>query len=56
MSAEREQNGPTQVHPALNYNELTSHIQLNGMNGLNGIGMMNKPFGDRGEQFYQSLK
>ena len=53
MSAEREQNGPTQVHPALNYNELT-HIQLNGMNGLNGLnglnGMMNnKPFNDRGE-------
>lgn len=49
MSVEREQNGPTQVHPALNYNELTQHLQLNGLNGLNGIGMINKPFGDHGE-------
>lgn len=58
MSSDRDQNGPTQVHPALNFNDLTSHIQLsglnglnglNGMNGLNGIGMIPKPFGDRGE-------
>lgn len=49
MSAEREQNGPTQVHQALNYNDLTSHNLLNGINGLNGIGMMNKPFGERGK-------
>lgn len=52
MSAEREQNGPTQVHPALNYTELTQHMQLNGLNGLNGIGMNSKPFGDRGELFF----
>lgn len=49
MSSEREQNGPTQVHPALNYNELTAHMQLNGMNGLNGIVTMNKSFGERGK-------
>lgn len=49
MASEREQNGPTQVHPALNYNELTSHMQLNGLNGLNGIGVMNKSYGERGK-------
>jgi hypothetical protein len=50
MSAEREQNGPTQVHPALTYTDLSAHMQLNGMNGLNGIGMSNKPFAERGEE------
>lgn len=49
MSSEREQNGPTQVHPALNYNDLAAHMQLNGLNGLNGIGMISKPFGERGK-------
>jgi hypothetical protein len=49
--AEREiNNGPTQVHPALNYNDLTQHIHgLNGINGLNGIITNPKPFGERGE-------
>ena len=42
MSSDREQNGPTQVHPQINYNELPTHIQ---MNGINGIGMMGKSFG-----------
>jgi hypothetical protein len=42
MSTDREQNGPTQVHPQINYNELPSHI---GLNGINGIGMMGKSFG-----------
>lgn len=42
MSSEREQNGPTQVHPQINYNDLPTHIQ---MNGINGIGMMGKSFG-----------
>ena len=51
---EREQNGPTQVHPALNYNELTAHMQLNGMNGLNG-GMV-KPFAERGKYILVILK
>lgn len=46
---DREQNGPTQVHPALNYNDLTAHMQLNGMNGLNGIGLHAKPFAERGK-------
>lgn len=46
---DREQNGPTQVHPALNYNDLTAHLQLNGMNGLNGIGLHSKPFAERGK-------
>ncbi|XP_070494487.1 protein argonaute-2 [Chironomus tepperi] len=41
MSSERDQNGPTQVHPQINYNELPSHIQ---MNGMNGIGMMGKNY------------
>jgi hypothetical protein len=54
MASEREQNGPTQVHPALNYNDLTAHMQLNGMNGLNGIGIMNKSFGERGELIFTS--
>lgn len=48
MSSDREQNGPTQVHPALNYNDLT-HMQLNGLNGINGIGIISKPFGERGK-------
>lgn len=48
MSSERDQNGPTQVQTAL-YNELTSHMQLNGLNGMNGIGMISKPFGERGK-------
>ena len=54
MSSDREQSGPTQVHPALNYNELT-HLQINGFNGLNamnGLGMINKPFGERGELIF----
>lgn len=41
MSLDREQNGPTQVHPLLNYNEMNTHIQLT--NGMNGI--MGKSFG-----------
>lgn len=55
MSTDRDQNGPTQVHPALNnvYNDLTSHMQLNGLNGLsnglNGLSSMSKPFAERGE-------
>jgi hypothetical protein len=54
VMAEREINGPTQVHPALNYNDLTQHIHgLNGLNGisngLNGIITNPKPFGERGE-------
>ena len=43
MSSDREQNGPTQVHPSLNYNDMNTHIQLNGVNGMNGI--MGKSFG-----------
>jgi hypothetical protein len=50
MSTDRDQNGPTQVHPALNYTDLSAHMQLNGMNGLNGIGLSSKPFPERGEQ------
>lgn len=42
MSSDREQNGPTQVHPQINYSDLPTHIQ---MNGINGIGMMGKSFG-----------
>lgn len=42
MSSEREQNGPTQVHPQINYNDLSSHIQMNG--SVNGI--MGKSFGE----------
>jgi hypothetical protein len=45
MSSDREPNGPTQIHTQLNYNDLSTHIQLNGMNGLNGVGMMGKSFG-----------
>lgn len=48
MSSDREQNGPTQVHPALNYNDMNTHIQLNGLNGINVNGMngiMGKSFG-----------
>lgn len=43
-----EKNGPTQV--ALNF-DLTSHMQLNGLNGMShSIGMLpSKPFGERGE-------
>jgi hypothetical protein len=44
MSSDREQNGPTQIHPSLNYNEMNTHIQLNGMNGMNGI--TGKSFGE----------
>ena len=52
MSLERENaNGPTQVHPALNYNDLTQHLHgLNGINnGINGIIGNSKPFGERGK-------
>jgi hypothetical protein len=55
MSSERENaNGPTQVHPALNFNnDLTQHIHLNGLNGMNnginGIIGGSKPFAERGE-------
>lgn len=56
MSSDREQNGPTQVHPALNYNDLTSHMQLNGLNGINGIGMMNKPFAERGKLILDQIQ
>ena len=55
MSLERDNaNGPTQVHPALNYNDLTQHLHgLNGLNGINnginGIIGNSKPFGERGE-------
>lgn len=55
MSAERDQNGPTQVHPALNYTDLSAHMQLNGLNGLNGIGMNNKPFAERGEEEFSLI-
>lgn len=44
MSSDREQNGPTQIHPALNYTEINTHIQMNGINGMNGI--MGKSFGE----------
>lgn len=44
MSSDREQNGPTQVHSSLNFNEMNTHIQLNGINGsVNGI--MGKSYG-----------
>lgn len=43
-STDREQNGPTQIHPSLNYNDMNTHIQLNGINGMNGI--MGKSFGE----------
>lgn len=56
MSSDREQNGPTQVHPALNYNDLTSHMQLNGLNGINGIGMMSKPFAERGKLLLDQIQ
>jgi hypothetical protein len=53
MSSEREiTNGPTQVHPALNFNnDLAQHLHgLNGINnGINGIISNPKPFGERGE-------
>lgn len=43
MNADREKNGPTQVHPPPLYNDLTSHIQLNGIGGV----MLGKPsFGE----------
>lgn len=50
MASERENNGPTQVHPLLNYNDLTQHI--NGMNGItNGLSIITNPnpFGERGK-------
>lgn len=61
MSTDRDQNGPTQVHPALNnvYSDLTSHMQLNGLNGLsnglNGLNSMSKPFAERGETGLEAL-
>jgi hypothetical protein len=50
MASERDiNNGPTQVHPTLNYNDLQQHI-LNGIgNGHNGIISNPKPFGERGK-------
>lgn len=36
MSLNRDDNGPTQVHPPLTFNDLTSHMQQ-----LNGIGIVN---------------
>lgn len=62
MSAENGQSGPTTVHPGLNYNDLTAHMQQlnggamqngmnNGLNGLNGMGMMqNGQKYERGER------
>lgn len=44
MSSDREQNGPTQIHPSLTFNDMNTHIQLNGINGMNGI--MGKSFGE----------
>jgi hypothetical protein len=45
MSSDREQNGPTQVHPSLNFNDMNTHIQMN-MNGINGMNGMSKSFGE----------
>lgn len=44
MSADREQNGPTQVHPPLQYTDLASHIGIGAQ--INGTGMMGKSFGE----------
>lgn len=43
MSADRDQNGPTQVHPPLQYTDLASHIGI--VAQINGTGMMGKSFG-----------
>ena len=43
MSADREHNGPTQVHPPLQYTDLASHIGIGAQ--INGTGMMGKSFG-----------
>lgn len=43
MSADRDQNGPTQVHPPLQYTDLASHIVIGAQ--INGTGMMGKSFG-----------
>jgi hypothetical protein len=40
MNPDREKNGPTQVHPPITYNDITTH-----MNGIGPIGLMGKPFG-----------
>lgn len=58
MSSENGQNGPTTVHPAINYNDLAAHMQINGMqnglnglNGMNGLGMLgNNQKYERGEE------
>ena len=43
MSSDRDQNGPTQVLPPLQYTDLTSHIGIGAQ--INGTGMMGKSFG-----------
>lgn len=53
MSSENGQTGPTQVHPVLNFNELT-HINVNGLNngmanGMNGLGMLGNQKFERGK-------